>query len=112
MPLGIKGLWITWHCKQVFEYMCIYAIFWEEVLICFKGYFAQNMLTSTRTGRDQYGDYISLNAIYMKVFNVFNCSALRILRPKPRCILPCVNTENWAKRTTQMTERYKGPEFW
>lgn len=55
----------------------------------FKGYFAQNMLTRTGIDRDQYGDCMSLNATYMKVFSVFYSNALK----NPRFILlyPCTD---------------------
>lgn len=43
-------------------------------------YFAQNMLRGTRIDRDQYGDCMYLNAIYMPVFNVFNYNAFK--KPK------------------------------
>lgn len=38
-----------------------------------KGYFIQRMLRSTGIERDQYGDYMYLNAVFKKMFNVFKC---------------------------------------
>lgn len=51
------------------------------------GYFAKNVL-STRTDMNQYGDCMYLSAIYMKVYSVSVCNALKNLESKPKFILP------------------------
>lgn len=54
---------------NIYIHICTFP---QEVFIFFKGIFYP-MYVKKYWNRDQYGDYMYLNAVFKKMFNVFKC---------------------------------------